>query len=142
MALSYINFIFKCTFVCIWWPNFDNIKLFRSEFRDIYDEDHFIANLEGYVKVVKEVPEELMLKYENNITNVPSFRVQAWASVSYYLGEVYPVLQQQGYASNHCIFSLCALPNKTVKILISESQWYPQTELRQTSSLNFPCKDD
>ncbi|KAM4077270.1 hypothetical protein ACJW30_12G126200 [Castanea mollissima] len=79
-----------------WSANSSSILDGSSEFRDIYDEDHFIATLEGYVKVVKEVPEELMLKYENNITNVPSFHVQAWASVSYYLGEVYPVLQQQG----------------------------------------------
>lgn len=79
-------------------PRFDFHNVWRdpSEFRDIYDEDHFIATLEGYVKVVKELPEVLMLNYGYNITNVPIIRVQAWASVSYYLGEVYPVLQKQG----------------------------------------------
>ncbi|XP_059433761.1 O-fucosyltransferase 10 [Corylus avellana] len=67
-----------------------------SEFGDIYEEDHFIATLEGYVKVVKKLPEALMESYDYNITDVPTFHVQAWASVSYYLGEVYPVLQKQG----------------------------------------------
>ncbi|XP_062146448.1 O-fucosyltransferase 10-like [Alnus glutinosa] len=67
-----------------------------SEFGDIYDEDHFIATLEGYVKVVKKLPEVLMESYDYNITDVPTFHVQAWASVGYYLGEVYPVLQKQG----------------------------------------------
>ena len=97
MALVYTSFVCKCTFACVRSPNFDNIMICFSEFRDIYDEDHFIATLEGYVKVVKELPEVLMLNYGYNITNVPIIRVQAWASVSYYLGEVYPVLQKQGY---------------------------------------------
>ena len=85
--------------------------MFCSEFGDIYDEDHFIATLEGYVKVVKKLPEALMESYDYNITDVPTFHVQAWASVSYYLGEVYPVLQKQGYVSNYHIFSLCTLSN-------------------------------
>ncbi|KAG6784199.1 hypothetical protein POTOM_009885 [Populus tomentosa] len=67
-----------------------------SEFRDIYDEDHFIATLEGYVKVVKELPDELISKYDHNITNIPHLRVEAWAPAKHYLGEVYPVLQEHG----------------------------------------------
>ncbi|KAB5568630.1 hypothetical protein DKX38_002423 [Salix brachista] len=67
-----------------------------SEFRDIYDEDHFIATLEGYVKVVKELPDELISKYDHNITNIPHLRVEAWAPAKHYLGKVYPVLQEQG----------------------------------------------
>ncbi|KAF5450768.1 hypothetical protein F2P56_031095 [Juglans regia] len=79
-------------------PQFDFHSVWRdpSEFGDIYDEDHFIATLEGYVKVVKKLPDALMETHDYNITNVPTFRIQAWASVSYYMGEVYPVLQKQG----------------------------------------------
>ncbi|KAG6707350.1 hypothetical protein I3842_06G026200 [Carya illinoinensis] len=79
-------------------PQFDFHNVWRdpSEFGDIYDEDHFIATLEDYVKVVKKLPEALMERHDYNITNVPTFRVQAWASVNYYFGEVYPVLQKQG----------------------------------------------
>lgn len=72
------------------------VSVLCSNFGDIYDEDHFIATLDGYVKVVKELPESLMERYEHNISNIPNFRVQAWASVGYYVGEVYPVLERQG----------------------------------------------
>ncbi|KAH8508862.1 hypothetical protein H0E87_010852 [Populus deltoides] len=67
-----------------------------SEFRDIYDEDHFIATLEGYVKVVKELPYELISRYDHNITNIPHLRVEAWAPAKHYLGKVYPVMQEHG----------------------------------------------
>ncbi|KAH7524488.1 O-fucosyltransferase 10 isoform X2 [Ziziphus jujuba] len=79
-------------------PRFEFHNVWRdpSKFGDIYDEDHFIAALDGYVKVVKELPESLMERYDNNITNIHSLRVQAWASVGYYMGEVYPVLMRLG----------------------------------------------
>ncbi|KAJ6405268.1 hypothetical protein OIU84_013272 [Salix udensis] len=75
---------------------YNNVWKDPSEFRDIYDEDHFIATLEGYVKVVKELPDELISKYDHNITNIPHLRVEAWAPAKHYLGKVYPVLQEQG----------------------------------------------
>lgn len=67
-----------------------------SEFGDIYDEDHFISTLDGYVKVVKELPEALMERHNYNMTNITNIRVQAWAPVSYYLGVVSPILQKEG----------------------------------------------
>jgi len=67
-----------------------------SEFGDIYDEDHFISTLDGYVKVVKELPEAIMERHNYNMTNITSIRVEAWASVSYYLGVVHPILQKEG----------------------------------------------
>lgn len=70
-----------------------------SEFGDIYDEDHFIRTLNGHVKVVRELPDYLMETYDQNITNIPNLRVEAWASTNYYLGHVYPLLQEQGYVS-------------------------------------------
>lgn len=78
-------------------------QLFYSQFGDIYDEDHFINNLKGYVNVVRELPEALMERYDQNISNIPNFRVQAWAAVNYYLGVVLPILRDQGYVS-HCFF--------------------------------------
>ncbi|CAN6583914.1 unnamed protein product [Malus baccata var. baccata] len=79
-------------------PRFEFHNVWRdpSTFTDIYDEDHFIATLEGHVKVVKELPEMLMEKYDHNITTIPTLHVQAWAPVRYYTGEVYPVLQKKG----------------------------------------------
>ncbi|KAL0351443.1 UNVERIFIED_CONTAM: O-fucosyltransferase 11 [Sesamum calycinum] len=78
-------------------PRFDlhNVWKDPSEFADIYDEDHFISSLKGFVMVVRDLPDELMESYNSSISNIPSLRVQAWASVRYYLDEVYPILQEQ-----------------------------------------------
>ncbi|KAI4337777.1 hypothetical protein L6164_016152 [Bauhinia variegata] len=79
-------------------PHFEFHNVWRdpSEFGDIYDEDHFISTLEGYVKVVKELPDVLLEKHNYNISNITTFRVHAWAPVSYYLGVVHPLLQEEG----------------------------------------------
>ena len=53
------------------------------------------------MKVVAELPDELISKYDHNITNIPHLRVEAWAPAKHYLGEVYPVLQEQGYVMKH-----------------------------------------
>lgn len=74
---------------------------FDSEFGDIYDEDHFVATLDGYIKVVRELPDLLLERNDYNMTNIPTFRVQAWAPASYYMGEVYPVLREQGFVLSH-----------------------------------------
>ncbi|KAK8552253.1 hypothetical protein V6N13_120663 [Hibiscus sabdariffa] len=79
-------------------PRFELNSVWRdpSQFGEIYDEDHFIDNLKGYVNVVRELPEALMERYDHNLSNIPNFRVQAWATVNYYLGVVLPVLRDQG----------------------------------------------
>ncbi|XP_057469434.1 O-fucosyltransferase 10-like [Actinidia eriantha] len=78
-------------------PHFDfhNIWKDPSQFSDIYDEEHFITTLQDYVNVVRELPKEMMELYNFNISNMPNFRVQAWATAKYYLEEVYPVLSEQ-----------------------------------------------
>ncbi|PPD93550.1 hypothetical protein GOBAR_DD09501 [Gossypium barbadense] len=78
-------------------PRFELNSVWRdpSQFGDIYDEEHFINNLKGYVNVVRELPEALMEIYDQNISNIPNFRVQAWATVNYYLGVVLPILRDQ-----------------------------------------------
>ncbi|GJR60367.1 O-fucosyltransferase 10-like protein [Tanacetum coccineum] len=65
-----------------------------NEFGDIYDEEHFIDTLKEYVDVVRELPKDVMEDYDFNISNIPNFRVPAWASATYYLEEVYPVLRE------------------------------------------------
>lgn len=67
-----------------------------STFGDIYDEDHFISSLEGYVKIVRDIPDEIMTRFNYNVSSIPTIRVQAWATVNYYNGEVYPVLKEHG----------------------------------------------
>ncbi|KOM48486.1 hypothetical protein LR48_Vigan07g219000 [Vigna angularis] len=75
---------------------FHNVWKDPSEFGDIYDEDHFISTLDGYVKVVKELPEALMERHNYNMSNITNIKVQAWSPVSYYLGVVSPILQTEG----------------------------------------------
>ncbi|ESQ33299.1 hypothetical protein EUTSA_v10003892mg [Eutrema salsugineum] len=79
-------------------PEFEFHAIWKdsSTFGDIYDEDHFISSLEGYVKVVRHIPDEIMTRFSYNLTSIPTIRVQAWATVKYYNGEVYPVLKEHG----------------------------------------------
>ncbi|CAA0827874.1 O-fucosyltransferase family protein [Striga hermonthica] len=79
-------------------PRFDlhNVWKDPSGFADIYDEDHFISSLKDFVTVVQDLPKEIMDSYNYSISNIPNFRVQAWASARFYLDEVYPVLQESG----------------------------------------------
>ncbi|KDP32763.1 hypothetical protein JCGZ_12055 [Jatropha curcas] len=79
-------------------PHFEFNRVWRdpSDFGDIYDLEHFIATLEGYVKVVKELPDEVMARYDYNVSNIINIRVQAWAPAKYYLGEVHPLLREHG----------------------------------------------
>ncbi|KAL4588361.1 hypothetical protein LXL04_001245 [Taraxacum kok-saghyz] len=64
-------------------------------FADIYDEDHFIATLKDHVSVIRKLPNEIMEIYNFSISNIPNFRVPAWASSNFYLNQVYPVLKEQ-----------------------------------------------
>ncbi|KAL6515576.1 hypothetical protein OROHE_018610 [Orobanche hederae] len=79
-------------------PRFDlhNVWKDPSVFADIYDEDYFISSLKDFVNVVHDLPKELMDSYNSSISNIPNFRVQAWASARYYTDEIYPVLQESG----------------------------------------------
>ncbi|KAL1815644.1 hypothetical protein ACET3Z_018218 [Daucus carota] len=77
-------------------PRFElhNVWKDPSLFSDIYDEDHFINILQGHVNVVRELPKDLMEKYDN-VSNMKYLKVPAWASASFYLEEVLPVLQKR-----------------------------------------------
>ncbi|CAN8288756.1 unnamed protein product, partial [Cochlearia groenlandica] len=79
-------------------PKFEFHSIWKdsSTFGDIYDEDHFISTLEGYVKIVRDVPDEIMTRFSYNLTSIPSIRVQAWATVNYYNAQVYPLLKEHG----------------------------------------------
>lgn len=96
------NFEQSCIVVhimIIYCPNEIVILVIFSEFADIYDEDHFISSLRDFVTVVHDLPIELMEGYNFSINNIPSFKVPAWASVRYYMDEVYPLFQETRYFS-------------------------------------------
>lgn len=67
-----------------------------SKFCDIFDEDFFIYALRNHVKVVRQLPEDMLLKFDNNISRIVNLRVKAWSSPTYYLLKVLPKLKELG----------------------------------------------
>lgn len=68
-----------------------------SNFRDIFDEEFFIQTLGKQVNVVRELPEDVLQRFDNNISNIVNLRVKAWSSPTYYLHKVLPKLVEMGY---------------------------------------------
>lgn len=50
-----------------------------------------------------------MERYNNSITNIPNFRVPAWAPVNYYSTVVYPILKKEGWVFTQCDLSISQL---------------------------------
>lgn len=67
-----------------------------SKFGDIFDEDHFIESLRKYVRVVKDLPEDVFLRFNHNISIIPNMRTKAFSPPSYYLQHVLPKLLELG----------------------------------------------
>ncbi|EPS61677.1 hypothetical protein M569_13117, partial [Genlisea aurea] len=63
-----------------------------SKFADIFDEEFFIYALRKQVTVIRELPEDILQKFDNNISNIVNLRVKAWSSPSHYLSKVLPRL--------------------------------------------------
>ncbi|PKA63149.1 Uncharacterized protein AXF42_Ash007945 [Apostasia shenzhenica] len=78
-------------------PNFHFHSIWRdpSKFKDIYDEDHFVATLQNDVRVVDSIPEYIMERFGNNMSNVYNFRIKAWSSIQYYRDAVLPKLIEE-----------------------------------------------
>jgi hypothetical protein len=67
-----------------------------SKFGDIFDEDHFVESLRKYVRVVKELPEDIFLRFDYNISMIPNMRTKAFSPPGYYLQQVLPKLLELG----------------------------------------------
>ncbi|KAH7525057.1 hypothetical protein FEM48_Zijuj06G0184600 [Ziziphus jujuba var. spinosa] len=65
-----------------------------SHFGEIYDEDFFIHALRQHVNVVRELPEDILQRFDNNISNIVNLRLKAWSSPTYYLQKVLPKLRE------------------------------------------------
>ncbi|KAG0623720.1 hypothetical protein M758_3G196200 [Ceratodon purpureus] len=67
-----------------------------SRFRDIFDEDYFIESLSKQVRILRELPKEVMDRYENAsmIYKVP--KVKAWSLPRFYLENALPELKKRG----------------------------------------------
>ncbi|XP_061369115.1 O-fucosyltransferase 9 [Gastrolobium bilobum] len=63
-----------------------------SNFGDIFDENFFIQTLGNRLRVVRELPDDILQQFDNNISNIVNLRVKAWSSSAHYLQKVLPQL--------------------------------------------------
>ncbi|XP_021767261.1 uncharacterized protein At1g04910-like [Chenopodium quinoa] len=67
-----------------------------SKFGEIFDEDFFIYALRNKVNVVRQLPEDILQRYNHNISSIVNLRLKAWSSPTYYLQKVLPKLLSLG----------------------------------------------
>lgn len=67
-----------------------------SKFGDIFDEEFFIYALRNNVNVIRELPGDVLQRFDNNISNIVNLRLKAWSSPTYYIQKVLPKLLQKG----------------------------------------------
>ncbi|KAK9162136.1 hypothetical protein Syun_003038 [Stephania yunnanensis] len=67
-----------------------------SKFGDIFDEEFFIYTLRNNVRIIKELPEDVLQQFDNNISNIVNLRVKAWSSSTHYRQKVLPRLLELG----------------------------------------------
>ncbi|KAI4295022.1 hypothetical protein MLD38_040712 [Melastoma candidum] len=65
-----------------------------SNFSDIFDEEFFIESLSNRVRVLRQLPEDVLQRYDHNISSIVNLRVKGWSSPSYYLQKVLPKMKE------------------------------------------------
>ncbi|CAM6020396.1 unnamed protein product [Sphagnum balticum] len=75
--------------------HFNSVWKDPSVFGDIFDEDHFINSLAQQVRILKELPKEVMSRFEN-ISMIQRVKVKAWSLPRFYLETALPLLKQHG----------------------------------------------
>ncbi|XP_054812975.1 O-fucosyltransferase 9-like isoform X2 [Prosopis cineraria] len=76
--------------------HFNSVWRDSSKFGDIFDEDFFISALQNHVHVVRQLPEDILGRFDNNISNIVNLRVKAWTSPAHYIQKVLPQLRGMG----------------------------------------------
>ena len=61
-----------------------------SKFSDIFYEDRFIGTLRQHVRVVKELPKDVLLRFNHNISSIPNMQTKAYSSRDHYVQKVLP----------------------------------------------------
>uniref|UniRef100_A0A0D9WHB6 O-fucosyltransferase family protein n=1 Tax=Leersia perrieri TaxID=77586 RepID=A0A0D9WHB6_9ORYZ len=75
-------------------PNFHFHSIWRDP-SDIYDEDHFVKQLQNDVRVVEKVPDFIMERFGHNLSNAFNFKIKAWSPIQYYKDAVLPKLVEE-----------------------------------------------
>ncbi|GAB2236952.1 hypothetical protein Droror1_Dr00026834 [Drosera rotundifolia] len=63
-----------------------------SEFKDIFDVDHFVTSLRDEVRILKELPPRLKKRVE--MGRVYSMAPISWSNISYYHNQILPLIQK------------------------------------------------
>lgn len=67
-----------------------------SRFGDIFDEEYFIESLSQQVRIMRELPKEVMARYENASMIYKISKVKAWSLPRFYLESALPELLKRG----------------------------------------------
>ncbi|XP_076947496.1 rhamnogalacturonan I rhamnosyltransferase 1-like [Bidens hawaiensis] len=75
-------------------PELDKTSLWAdpSEFKDIFDVDHFITSLRDEVQILKQLPPRLKKRVELGI--VHTMPPVSWSDISYYHNHILPLIQK------------------------------------------------
>ncbi|KAK4752004.1 hypothetical protein SAY87_020802 [Trapa incisa] len=65
-----------------------------SNFSEIFDEEFFIDSLKNNVKVVRQLPEDVLQQYNYNISSIVNLRLKGWSTPAHYLQKVLPKMKQ------------------------------------------------
>lgn len=76
--------------------HFNSVWKDASSFSEIYNEEEFIRSLADHVRVVKEIPDYIMQRFEYNYSLIHNFKVEAWAPAAFYQEKVLPKLLEDG----------------------------------------------
>ncbi|KAF7824989.1 O-fucosyltransferase 9-like [Senna tora] len=68
--------------------HFNSVWRDSSNFGDIFDEDFFINELGNRVHVARELPDDILQKFDYDISSIVNLRVKARSSSAYYLRAV------------------------------------------------------
>ncbi|KAK1311437.1 Uncharacterized protein QJS10_CPA08g01113 [Acorus calamus] len=68
----------------------------KSKFGDIFDEEYFIDSLKNHVRIVRQLPEDVFQRFNNNLSSIVNLRVKAWLTSSHYVKKVLPRLLTMG----------------------------------------------
>ncbi|KAM7280193.1 hypothetical protein ACFE04_007327 [Oxalis oulophora] len=75
-------------------PELDKTSFWNdpSEFKDIFDVDHFISTLRDEVRILKELPPRVKRRVE--LGHFPSLPPVSWSDISYYKKQILPLVKK------------------------------------------------
>ncbi|GMI99104.1 RG-I rhamnosyltransferase 1 [Hibiscus trionum] len=75
-------------------PELDKTSFWNdpSEFKDIFDVDHFITSLRDEVRILKELPPRVQLRVDQGM--FLSMQPISWSDISYYVHQILPLVRK------------------------------------------------